>query len=286
MADGSIAARLWRLRLSFGSCLLALIWLCSVPCQAQVTLDSVPGGLAEIPLGSLDRPAPQAYFGQERILVLPFAKQWVALVGLPLGLVPGSYVIRARLEKSEDAITRNFTVYPRRFDGEPVVQAPASPLDSLRIRFAWRDVLDAKLPLDAPVPEPARPIFGRYRKGGSGEAAYVDFITFRIDSNASVKAPGDGKVAAVKSGGPGSGAYVWIDHGMSLYTCVGPLTRTAVHEGDTVKAGQSLGRVDLGEAGKPKSLFWSVFLNGAAVDPFLISDTKRESLPGSRSRAG
>jgi murein DD-endopeptidase MepM/ murein hydrolase activator NlpD len=251
--------------------------LCSVPCAAQVTLDSVPGGVAEIPLGPLDRPRPQAFFGQEQILVMPFARQWVGLVGLPLTLVPGDFVIRARLEEGQDAITRQFTVYPRRLGRQTVVAVPASPIDAPEIRFTWRDVLDAKLPLEAPVARPAEPLFGRYRQLAGSESTYVSFVSFRVGSDVSVKAPGDGRVAAIKV--HGAGAYVWIDHGMSLYTCIGPVSRPALHQGDTVKAGQSIGRVVLDTADEPNTVFWAVYLNGAAVDPFLMSHMEKAPLP-------
>ncbi|MGA8262082.1 MAG: peptidoglycan DD-metalloendopeptidase family protein [Arenicellales bacterium] len=264
----------------------AVLLLCCVPCAAQVTLDSVPGGLTEIPLGPLDRPRPSAYFGEKRILVMPFAKQWVGLVGLPLTLVPGDFVIQAHLEKGGDAITRQFTVYPRRLGKQTVVAVPASPLDNPEIPFKWRDALDAKLPLQAPVAVPAEPLFGRYRQVSGAQSSYVSFVSFHIRSDVSVKAPGDGRVAAVKVHGPG--AYVWIDHGMSLYSCVGPVLRPPLHEGDAVKAGQSIGRVVVETADKPSTIFWAVYLNGAAVDPFLVSSMEkaRLSTPGNGTGPG
>jgi hypothetical protein len=249
----------------------ALLWWLS--CAAQVTLNAVPGGLVEVPLASLNRPRPQAFFGRERVLVMRFGRQWVGLVGLPLTLVPGSYLIRARLEDGQDAVSRQFTVYPRQEEEPPVVHVRQPPLDAPPAALTWREPLDAKLPLEPPVPLPAQPVFGHYRETADSRtglrSAYVDFVTFQVASDTAVKAPDDGVVAGIEI--RDSGAYVLIDHGMGLFSRVGPVTRTELQVSQPVKAGQMIGRMVLDTADKSKPLYWWVFLNGAAVNPFLMS---------------
>lgn len=251
--------------------LWALAWCLS--CAAQVTLNAVPGGVVEIPLASLNRPRPQAFFGQERILVMAFGRRWVGLVGLPLTLVPGNYLVQARLEDDQDAVGRRFTVYPRQVDQPPVVETPYLPPEPSRPVLTWREPLDAKLPLDPPVPLPARPVFGHYRKTVESQSglrsAYVNFIVFPVSSDTAVKAPGDGLVSNIEP--HENGAYVWIDHGMGLFSRVGPVTRTGVHKSQPVKTAQMIGRITHDPADKPRSLYWWVFLNGTAVNPFLMS---------------
>lgn len=262
----------------------ACAWLCvlglSPPpaARAQVILNAVPGGLVEIPLASLDRPRPQVSFGRNRVLVMAFGRQWVGLVGLPLALVPGKYLVQARLEDGEDPVTRSFTVYPRKIDQDPVAKGDDLPGKIPTIDFAWREPLEAELPLTPPVSVPVRKIFGHYRREAGSAATYVDFVAFRIASDTSVKAPAGGRVAALQAGAQGT--FVWLDHGMGLYSRVGPLTQAAVRETDPVESGQRLGRIVLETADEPKALYWSVFLNGAAVDPSLLSDLDQGAAQG------
>jgi murein DD-endopeptidase MepM/ murein hydrolase activator NlpD len=64
-----------------------------------------------------------------------------------------------------------------------------------------------------------------------------------------------------------SGNTVVIDHGLGLYTLYGHLESIAVGVGDTVEAGDPLGRV--GATGRVTSahLHWAVHVNEARVDP-------------------
>jgi len=263
-----------------------LLWWLS--CAAQVTLNAVPGGLVEIPLATLNRPRPQAFFGRERVLVIRFGRQWVGLVGLPLTLVPGSYLIRARLEDGQDAVNHQFTVYPRQEETPPVVHVPQQPADAPPAALTWREPLDAKLPLEPPVPLPAQPIFGHYRQttdSRSGlRSAYVDFIAFQVASDTAVKAPDNGVVAGIEI--HDSGAYVLIDHGMGLFSRVGPMTRTELQVSQPVKAGQMIGRMILDTADKSKPLYWWVFLNGTAVNPFLMSRIEKAPIRDNGSGTG
>ncbi|MBS1269189.1 MAG: hypothetical protein MAG794_00133 [Gammaproteobacteria bacterium] len=255
------------------SFLVILSWIPAV--AAQVTLDAVPGGLVEIPLLSREQPRPKAFFGQKRILVMEFGRQWVGLVGLPLSLVPGRYLIQARLDGQEEPIVREFRVYPRRIHEKPMLQDPEAMLDFAAIDFTWRDTLDAKLPLDSPVARPARPIFGRYEQNPESASSYVNFVAFRIDSDTSITAPDKGRVAATET--HESGTFIWIDHGMGLYTLIGPMSRTKNDFTDSLEAGERIGDVLVDDA-QSRSLYWSVFLNGTAIDPFLIANIDKDSL--------
>jgi len=250
-------------------CLAGLL-LAAPRAGAQFIVDAVPGGVVEIPLAPAAQPRPEAYFGQRRILVTQFARRWVGLVGLPLNLTPGSYLIQVKAPDSEKLEPREFTVYPRRSTGQSVVALPGPPVAAPEQGFVWREPLDAELPLGSPVALPARPVFGVYREAASSEPAYADFVSFQIAADTPVTAPDAGRVAGVAR--RESGVYVWIDHGMAFYTRIGPLTAAALDPSDTVEAGQPIGRVQPDEQDTPQILYLSVFLNGAAVNPFLVSE--------------
>lgn len=276
-----MSKRLTRLARALGFAALLLV---APSTPAQFILDAVPGGLVEIPLAPLDQTRPEAYFGQRRILVTKFARRWVGLAGLPLSLAPGSYVIQVALEDSEDPQARAFTVYPGRGAGRSVIDLPGLPMDLPEVELGWRDTLDAGLPLNAPVARPARPTFGHYRRTPGGEPRHVDCVAFAITGETPVTAPGAGRVAATWQ--HESGTYLWIDHGMALYTRLGPLAGTSLSASDAVEAGQPVGRAGPGEDDAEQLLYLAVFLNGAAVNPFLISNVEKTPTPDSGAGAG
>lgn len=253
--------------------LMILLALVSPPVVSQVTLDAVPGGVVEIPLTPLDQPRPTTTFGQERVLVMEFGKSWVGLVGLPLDLVPGQYIVQARTEGEDKPIVREFTVFPRRTRRPAVVTLDESPPAPAGVKPIWRDSLDAGLPLSPPVDLPAEPLFGRYRQVSETRSEQVDFVVFRVTADTRVTAPGNGRVAAVTL--EETGSFVWIDHGMGLFTRIGPLSATTRKINEPVEAGRSIGKFILENADEPRDLYWSVFLNGAVVDPFLVSSVRR-----------
>jgi len=264
-------------RLRLGRSALVLLALWCPPAGAQLTIDAVPGGVVEIPLGPLSGDTPQAFFGQRRVLVRASGSEWVGVVGLRLSLLPGRYVVRTGLDDHQDPVAHEFTVFPRRVEERPLIRALEPPPDTGPVDLAWRDTLAATLPLAPPLALPAQPVFGRHLQRPDGGSQRVDFVVFEVASDTGVKAPDAGRVAAIRT--HRSGVYVWIDHGMALFTRTGPLSRAAVSPDDAVETGQSLGRLALDEHGTPRTLYWSVFLNGAAVNPFLLSDLDRAPLP-------
>lgn len=259
---------------SRGLLLAACLWW--LPASAQITIDAVPGGIVEIPLGPVSEEPPQAYFGQRRILVTASGQEWVGLVGLPLSLMPGHYVVRTGVDDSEEPVAYEFTVFPRRLREKPVVEKPDLMPHIQRGDLAWRESLDAHLPLAPPLAAPARPLFGRHHQASPGESRYLDFVVFNVVSDTPVSAPGGGRVDRLET--REDGTFLWIDHGMGLFTCTGPLTRVTVEQDDSLEPEQILGRIILDAGDQSEPLYWSVFLNGAAVNPFLLSDLDKAPL--------
>src|SRR5690606_10262328 len=78
--------------------LRALIALLALAGAAQASAlpheAAVPGGIAIVRLGNGAERA-QAWFGEKRVAVGRDGQGWVALVGLPLALEPGTHALRA-----------------------------------------------------------------------------------------------------------------------------------------------------------------------------------------------
>jgi len=252
--------------------LLALALALPAAAPADIVLDAVPGGLTEIPLVPLEGPQPTAYFGQRRLLVTERASSWVGLVGLPLSLVPGGYLIRINPDAGEDMEVRRFTVFPRRTGSAGAVTLPGPAYEPDQSALAWRPELDAGLPLAAPVRYPPRPVFGRHWQSPGSAGQYTDFVVFDLLTDSAVRSPGAGLVAEVAQ--TDAGTYLLLDHGMGLFTRLGPLTETRRSAGDRVEAGAVVARVYLAEDEATRVLYFSVYLGGIAVNPALVTDVK------------
>ena len=80
-----------------------------MPLLAQAGLpqsSSVPGGVAVIPLSSLTASAsqPQAWLGEQPILVTAEANRWFAVVGLALDTPVGSHELRVRTGEDRKSV--------------------------------------------------------------------------------------------------------------------------------------------------------------------------------------
>lgn len=88
-------------------------------------------------------------------------------------------------------------------------------------------------------------------------------------SGRSIKATSSGKV--IYAGNLFfTGNVVYLDHGNGLISLYAHLSKILVKKNQTIKKGQTIGKV--GKTGRVTGphLHWSVYLNGNAVDPALF----------------
>ena len=64
-----------------------------------------------------------------------------------------------------------------------------------------------------------------------------------------------------------SGKGIYLDHGLGLYTMYFHLSEVLVAEGETVKAGQTVGKVGATGRASGPHLHWGAKLNGARINP-------------------
>ncbi len=69
-----------------------------------------------------------------------------------------------------------------------------------------------------------------------------------------------------------SGKGVYVDHGLGFYSMYFHLSEVLVKEGDSVKAGQVVGKVGATGRATGPHLHWGVKLNGARVNPYALLD--------------
>ncbi len=135
------------------------------------------------------------------------------------------------------------------------------------------------LPENIEIPtEPVAPDLGQYRtpQGGrlaapvSGaisrpyDSANPNGVGYAVPAGTAVKASGDGEVALISNELGGQGSIVLIRHRDDLMTTYSTLTDVTVKKGDTVRAGQTIGKV--APRDRPELQF-DVFRGTTSADP-------------------
>lgn len=247
---------------------------------------SVPGGVALVRLGecSAGTPAPQAWFGDRRVLVATDHGECVAVVGIALDVPPGVHELR--VVRGADEETRSFAVAEKHYPEQRIrlkdsSKVQLSPEDETRalgeistiqnLKRLWRD--DAHTETDFTLPAKGRLAsrFGLRRVfNGEPRAPHVG-LDLAVPRGTPVKAGAPGVVLAVGDYFF-NGKTVFVDHGNGLITMYCHLEQIDVQAGDPVARGQRLGLSGMTGRASGPHLHWSVILNGAMVDPELFVD--------------
>jgi len=243
---------------------------------------AVPGGVAIAALGPSPS-APQAWFGERRVAVLRDGKNWVALIGLPLSLVPGEHELRvvyaAGRQASQRIVVRPKRYAVQRFTVSDKRKVEPLPEDELRIareqqrideiKAHWRD--EAQLDLAFQLPAKGRPSkdFGLRRIiNGLARNPHAG-IDLPLPEGTPIVAVGDALV--LETGDYFfNGNSVYLDHGQGVVTLYCHMQHVDVRPGDHVARGQQIGLSGMTGRTTGPHLHWTVLMNGAAVDPRLF----------------
>ncbi len=265
--------------------------LFALPLLAHASLpqaSSVPGGVAIVPLcsASVCADAPQAWLGEQPVLVTSDNGQWDAVVGLPLDTTPGPHELRVQI--GSETGTQQFIVESKAYPEQHITLKDKSKVDLSpkdlaraereiaaikRLKHHWRVAPDTDLAFILPVDGELAGRFGVHRFfNGEPRAPHsgLDVVAAR---RTPVKASGHGTVLATKNYFF-NGKTIFVDHGNGLITMYCHLDRIDVKPGQAVSKGQRIGLSGkTGRASGPH-LHWSVVLNGAMVDPELFIPAK------------
>ena len=207
---------------------------------------------------------------------------WQALVGVDLERKPGAYAVNvearvgAAMVRGREVLTvRSRTFATRRLRVDPdFVNPSGAVLARIASEAAFiRDVSDHSAeqrmwsaPFLRPVPDQANSRFGT-RSILNGELRRphggTDFLSA---AGTPVHAPNAGRVAAARELFF-TGNTVIIDHGQGVVSLLAHLSSVDVREGETVSAGQIVGRVGATGRVTGPHLHWGLTVAGARVDP-------------------
>jgi murein DD-endopeptidase MepM/ murein hydrolase activator NlpD len=242
----------------------------------------VPGGVALVPVPAAGDSAPVVTYAGHRVMVLPRAPGWVAVVGLPLATPPGRTAIR--VDAAGGATSRiAFTVHPKRYLQQrlrvPPAQVNLSPEDLARVEreqqrlraavATFSAALPASLRLAAPIGGPRSSSFGLRRFFNNQARSPHSGMDIAAPAGVPVRAAGTGTVIDTGSYFF-NGNTVLIDHGAGLITMYCHLSRIDVAPGAAVTPGTVIGAVGATGRATGPHLHFGVALNRAFVDPALF----------------
>ncbi|MEJ0084778.1 MAG: peptidoglycan DD-metalloendopeptidase family protein [Pseudomonadota bacterium] len=276
------------------------LMLAAVPFAARGTLaqdaepgfhlpreERVPGGVAIFTTDSLP---PKFEVEGRRVLWLPWQKNALVVVGIPLDRPPGPWTIENAADPGKPVIidvkdkqyrTQQLEVAPGQVNLSPEDEARVAR-ETEKVRAALSihsSVQPATFRLLQPVPGRRSSSYG-LRRVFNGEARKPHSgMDIAAPTGTPIKAPLAGRVVDVGSYFF-NGNNVIVDHGHGFMTMYCHLSKTDVEIGQVLKRGDVLGLVGATGRVTGPHLHWGVILNGVSVDPalFLPPPPKRKTV--------
>lgn len=241
---------------------------------ALPAMDSVPGGIAIVPVGN----ASEVTYNERPVMVQANDDGYVAIVGIPLSAQPGQHTLTTSSGPIGFQVTdRQYQIQRLTIENKRKVNPYAEDMD--RIRKERREMNAA---------------FDRFSSPGNIDTAFLvptdgimsSSFGLRRILNDQPRNPHSGMDIAAPEGTPivapaegevvATGDYffngntVIVDHGQGLITLYCHMNTIDVEVGDKLKKGEQLGSV--GKTGRVTGahLHWSVSLNNARVNPALF----------------
>lgn len=243
---------------------------------------AVPGGIARVDLGASATP-PRVFVGSRQALVMPVGDRWTALVGIALDAKPGEplWVSAERADGTTERI--GIDVAPAGYATQHLTVPPGKvelSKEDLARHHRERAHLDRVLATFSPQPPASlalrQPVHGR-RSSSFGLRRYFNKQPRSPHNGMDIAAPtGTPVLAALEGRVLDTGDYffagktVILDHGQGLHTLYAHLSAIEAATGSRVGAGEQIGRVGATGRVTGPHLHFTVYLNGAAVDPALF----------------
>lgn len=263
---------------------VALVFCVALPACADSYLSRllnkpVPGGVAVVDLGTAAQAPKATWQGKPVLVVKDQDARWLAIVGIPLSIKPGS-----PQQVSSDGRNLPFVVGNKKYPEQRITlknqrQVNPNPDDLKRIEQeldvqvrAYRTfspVTPSNLLLDKPVDGPLSSKFGVRRFFNGEERNPHAGLDFAVPAGTPIRSPAAGKVILIGNYFF-NGNTVFVDHGQGFISMFCHMSKIDVKVGDAVPRGGVVGRVgSTGRATGPH-MHWNVSLNDARVDPAIF----------------
>ena len=237
----------------------------------------VPGGVAVVDLGA-SAAAPKATYQGKPVLVVKEQANWLAIVGIPLTVKPGT----ERISSGEHNLPFivGYKKYPeQRITLKNKSQVNPAPAQLKRIEAelavqikAYRSFspnLPSNLVLDKPVNGPLSSKFGVRRFFNGEERNPHSGLDFAVPAGTPIKTPAAGKV--ILTGNYFfNGNTVFVDHGQGFISMFCHMSKIDVSVGQQLARGAVVGKVGATGRATGPHMHWNVSLNDARVDPAIF----------------
>ncbi|MFZ6047792.1 peptidoglycan DD-metalloendopeptidase family protein [Pseudomonas sp. CR3202] len=265
--------------------LLAALLLClALPAHADGFISRllnkpVPGGVAVVQLGTGAQAPTARYQGRPVLVVKEDGRDWIAIVGIPLGTKAGQQQIEVndgrhlgfsvgtrtyREQRIKLANTRQVNPLPedlKRIDRELAEQTAAYR------RFS--PGTPSNLLFDKPVDGPLSSPFGLRRFFNGEERNPHSGLDFAVGAGTPIKSPAAGKVTLIGDYFF-NGRTVFVDHGQGLISMFCHMSKVDVKLGQQLPRGGVVGRVGATGRATGPHMHWNVSLNDVRVDPAIF----------------
>ncbi|MCL9655071.1 peptidoglycan DD-metalloendopeptidase family protein [Pseudomonas protegens] len=237
----------------------------------------VPGGVAVVDLGSAAQ-APKVSYQGKPVLVVKEQNNWLAIVGIPLTVKPGTQQISAGNR------SLNFVVASKKYPEQHITlknqrQVNPNPADLKRIDGELAEQLRAyrsfspntpsNLLLDKPVNGPLSSKFGVRRFFNGEERNPHAGLDFAVPAGTPIKTPAAGKV--ILTGNYFfNGNTVFVDHGQGFISMFCHMSKIDVKVGQSLARGAVVGKVGATGRATGPHMHWNISLNDARVDPAIF----------------
>ncbi|MDH4570888.1 M23 family metallopeptidase [Pseudomonas sp. BN414] len=265
--------------------LLAALLLClALPAHAdgfitRLLNKPVPGGVAVVQLGNGAQAPTAQYQGKPVLVVKEDGRDWIAIVGIPLGTKAGQQQIQV-----SDGRKLAFAVGPRTYREQRIKlantrQVNPLPEDLKRIDRELAEQTTAyrrfspgspsNLLFDKPVNGPLSSPFGLRRFFNGEERNPHSGLDFAVGAGTPIKAPAAGKVTLIGDYFF-NGKTVFVDHGQGLISMFCHMSKVEVKLGQQLPRGGVVGRVGATGRATGPHMHWNVSLNDVRVDPAIF----------------
>lgn len=264
--------------------LLLLLTLClALPAHAEGFISRllnkpVPGGVAVVDLGTSASAPSATYQGKPVLVIHEDQQRWIAIVGIPLSVKPGTQQIESAGQRlsfqvgNKTYVEQRITIKNQQQvnpNAENLARIERELAEQTRAYQQFSPRQPSNLLFDKPVNGPLSSPFGLRRFFNGEERNPHSGLDFAANRGTPIKAPAAGKVILVGDYFF-NGKTVFVDHGQGLISMFCHLSEIGVKVGDELPRGGVLGKVGATGRATGPHLHWNVSLNDARVDPAIF----------------